>query len=244
MKRIKYCYGTLLLINLFIVFGLFESNSMALPFNGTGPGMLPGAQINKFDLLPDTFYYRAPKIKKPYYEIDISPCFLAPISDFRKVLGFGFGAAFSFSRTNIFIYNLKLGFETGICYFSGRYKRDNQAAIITKVDSSMIIPVLFKAGYQFSIFRKIELAPVIGFGYCFNMLFFSREGEFDFDKGEFNIEKRLKQQFEPIISLGLNAALCFWNRVDILLGSNYNVILEKDKKMQFLSFTLGAGFKL
>ena len=86
---------------------------------------------------------------------------LVPVGDFQKLFSYGAGLRLNFSVKRFFVYNIRLGVETGFCYFFS----NSDAA-----EKSMFLPVALALPYRFIIREKFTIEPGIWGGGAYNYL--------------------------------------------------------------------------
>ncbi|MFC1669260.1 CsgG/HfaB family protein [Spirochaetota bacterium] len=170
-----------------------------------------------------------PKNKQTYKQtIDhsfywyITYTYLAPMSSMKDISESGHG--FSYVMLWDSVKDFNIGFAFGLYYFLTTGDGETK--------NLMIMPITVNAGYRFFLFKGFYIMPQAAVGGDFILL---RE------KSPDEIVSDYKYGFEPTVSLGVSIGYFFSDYLFVDLAPNYNVIIEKDGAMQFLSINVGIG---
>ena len=150
--------------------------------------------------------------------------YIIPFGYFKDKTGPGYGITFSGRAEDIFLKRFMLGIDIGAQYF-------NEKPGVTH--HSIFIPALFAIGYRIPLPWKFSIVPEISAGASYDTVYYyTAYGKPDYTG---------KSGFQPVAKCG--AVLEYRLPWDFYarLGSEYGSIFEKDGRLNYLSFKLGAG---
>ncbi|MCU0821326.1 MAG: DUF2380 domain-containing protein [Spirochaetes bacterium] len=158
------------------------------------------------------------------FSVSASFNYMMPLGFFADKTGPGYGIIVSGRAEDIFFKRFILGVDTGAQYF-------NEKPGVTH--HSIFIPALCSIGYRIPLHRDFSIVPEISGGASYDTVYYyNAYKEADYTKNS---------SFQPTAKAG--AAVEYRLPLDFLLrlGAEYGSIFEQDGRLEFLSFTFGAG---
>ncbi len=170
------------------------------------------------------------------YNLSIQPNYIVPFGTFKKIHKYGCGGLISGSRANTFFEDFEVGVSLGYWQYKGV---TTETAV---VDYSMMIPLIFSAGYRYNIADIFYIIPHIGLGGSYNYVEYQAEPELYTGYG-LAMEKRSKWSIEPLVLAGVTFEFDITHRFYIMAGGDFGMIVEMNGVVPFAMATVGAGMR-
>lgn len=151
--------------------------------------------------------------------ISASGSYIHPLHRFENLADPGYGATLGLYIDKIFFKNIFAGIETGCWYLPGA---------IDIIDYCLIAPLLFSAGYKFDIY-SFYIMPVFNIGAGYSAVQYK------------DIMDKKESEFELMVKAGIKFGYTFNNLLSVQTGAEYGTTFEKDGKIEYLIFDLGAA---
>ncbi len=170
------------------------------------------------------------------YNISIQPNYIVPFGTFKKVHKYGYGGLLSGTRENTFFEDFEIGASIGYWQYQG---------VVTetaRVDYSMMVPLIFTAGYRFNIADIFYIIPRIGLGGSYNYIKYQTEPELYTGYG-LTMEPRTKWSIEPLVLAGVAFEYDITHRFYLMAAADMGMIIEMRGVVPFAVATFGAGIR-
>ncbi|MFH0975597.1 MAG: fibronectin type III domain-containing protein [Spirochaetota bacterium] len=171
---------------------------------------------------------------RPEINIAVQPIYAMPMQNFKKAAEYGYGVTLRCGMSNYYFTGLDLKLEASYIYFKGK---DGFATPENSVDSIVLVPVLFSAGYSLYPFKALRISPAVYAGICYVQ---TRYTYFDIPS---SAKKTVTDKaYEPVIGAGISVR---WDIAPWFFGvsGDYRYIFEESRKIAFWTVGPFAGMK-
>ncbi|MFC1670197.1 CsgG/HfaB family protein [Spirochaetota bacterium] len=154
--------------------------------------------------------------------------YLIPLQISGEVFSAGYGGLVYFKMRNLFVSGFDPAIETGVLNFEGKLEENGGD---DKVNNMIMIPVLLKLEYRFSILNTLDVIPEISLGGAYSTMMWENAGEHQTDSA-----------FEPLFLFGGHLNWYVIKYLSVTAGFNYGMIVESDGTLGFISVSLGMEY--
>ena len=180
---------------------------------------------------------------KPRWALSGGLNYLLPTGAFGKAFGSGYGGLVTVALNNTGVslndktlFHLDFSLSTGFWWFN-RKSQDDNGSVTGDVDCAYMVPLIFNVRYPIPVYRGLFAAPSLGVGYNYNSLGYHR------NTPENTTVSTKVNKWAPSVSAGVQLDLpVYKDKVILLGGADYFVLLEREMNCTTFVFSLGAGY--